>query len=90
MVDTLGIYDDPQLVAREFHRVVPNPKMKPYRQTGPTWRFLDAPPHEMRRSPWFGEHNGELLAEAGCTPAEIEELRAGRVVAEAPIDPGIG
>ena len=90
VVDTLAIYDDPQLVARQFHRVVPNPKMKPYRQSGPTWRFLDAPPHEMRRSPWFGEHTEELLAEAGCTPAEIEELRAGRVIADAPIDPGIG
>jgi crotonobetainyl-CoA:carnitine CoA-transferase CaiB-like acyl-CoA transferase len=64
--------------------------MRPYRQSGPSWRFLDSPAHEMRRSPWFGEHNDALLAEAGCTAAEVEALRAQRVIADAPIDPGIG
>jgi crotonobetainyl-CoA:carnitine CoA-transferase CaiB-like acyl-CoA transferase len=90
VIDTLAIHDDPQLVAREFFRVVANPKMRPYRQSGPTWRFLDAPAHQMRRSSWFGEHNEELLAEAGCTPAQVEELRAQQVIADAPIDPGVG
>ncbi len=90
VVDTLAIHDDPQLVARGFWRQVPNPKMRSYRQSGPTWRFHDAPPHAMRRSPWFGEHNAELLAELGLTAAEQAALAEAQVIASAPVDPSVG
>jgi len=90
VVDTLAIHDDPQLVARGFWRQVPNPKMRPYRQSGPTWRFRDAPPHEMRRSPWFGEHNTEILTELGLSDAEQAALAAAQVIADAPVNPTVG
>ncbi|MGI9595892.1 MAG: CoA transferase [Acidimicrobiales bacterium] len=90
VVDTLAIHDDPQLVSRQFYRVVPNPKMRPYRQTGPTWRLTDAPDHEMRRSPFFGEHNAELLAELSLTEAELRELTEAGVIATEPINPSVG
>ena len=90
MVDTLAIHDDPQLVARGFWRQVPNPKMRPYRQSGPTWRFADAPAHEMRRSPWFGEHNAEILTELGLTVAEQAALADAQVIADAPVNPSVG
>jgi crotonobetainyl-CoA:carnitine CoA-transferase CaiB-like acyl-CoA transferase len=90
VVDTLAIHDDPQLNARRFWRVVANPKMHPYRQSGPTWRFADAPDHEMRRSPWFGEHNTEILAELGLGPADRAALTAAGVIAEAPVNPTAG
>lgn len=90
VVDTLAIHDDPQLVARGFWHQVPNPKMRPYRQSGPTWRFHDAPAHEMRRSPWFGEHNAEILAELGLTPAELAALAEAQVIADAPVNPSVG
>lgn len=90
VVDTLAIHDDPQLVARGFWRQVPNPKMRPYRQSGPTWRFHDVLPHEMRRSPWFGEHNAEILTELGLSDAEQAALAESQVIADAPVDPGVG
>jgi crotonobetainyl-CoA:carnitine CoA-transferase CaiB-like acyl-CoA transferase len=90
VVDTLAIHDDPQLVARDFYRVVPNPKMRPYRQTGPTWTMRGVRPHEMRRSPWFGEHNREILEALGLTTDEIAALAAAEVIADAPIDPSVG
>ncbi len=90
VIDTFDVHDDPQLDARNFYRVVPNPKMQPYRQTGPTWRVHGPPPHEMRRSPWFGEHNAELLAELGIDEATVARLRAVGIVADAPIDPSVG
>ncbi len=90
VIDTLAVHDDPQLTARGFYRVVPNDKMHPYRQTGPTWTLHGPPGHEMRRSPWFGEHNHELLTDLGLTPAEIDALEAQGVIADAPIDPVVG
>lgn len=90
VLDTLAIHDDPQLVSRGFYRVVPNPKMRPYRQTGPTWRLTDTADHEMRRSPFFGEHNAELLGELELSDAELQELNETNVIATRPINPSIG
>ena len=90
VVDTVDIHDDPQLVDRNFFRIVENPKMRPYRQTGPTWRVVGPPPHRMRRSPWFGEHNDELLTELGLTVADVQQLRDDEIIAQAPIDPSVG
>ena len=90
VTDTFDIHDDPQLVSRNFYRTVPNPKMKSYRQTGPTWRINGPRPHEMQRSPWFGEHNDEILTELGFDPAEIGRLRQAEIVADSPINPLVG
>ncbi len=90
VLDTLAIHDDPQLVARAFYREVPNEKMHRYRQSGPTWSVHGPPQHEMRRSPWFGEHNRELLTELGLDDDQLAALERDRIIAEAPIDPGIG
>jgi len=90
VLDTLAIHDDPQLVARRFYREVPNEKMHRYRQSGPTWSVHGPPSHEMRRSPWFGEHNRELLTELGLDEGELAALVRDRVIAQAPIDPGVG
>lgn len=90
VVDTLAVHDDPQLTARDFYRVVPNDKMRPYRQTGPTFAIHGPGSHVMRRSPWFGEHNDELLTELGLTSAEIAALRDAGIVADEPVDPAVG
>ena len=90
VIDTFAIHDDPQLVARGFYREVPNPKMHRYRQTGPTWSIHGPPAHQMRRSPWFGEHNRELLTELGLSDDELAALARDRIIADAPINPGVG
>ncbi len=90
VVDTRRIHDDAQLTAREFWRVVPNDKMLPYRQSGPTWRRVTGPKHEMVRSPWFGEHNRELLTPLGLGDRELAALTDAGVIADAPVNPGVG
>ncbi|MFT7597873.1 MAG: crotonobetainyl-CoA:carnitine CoA-transferase CaiB-like acyl-CoA transferase [Acidimicrobiales bacterium] len=90
VVDTWSIHDDPQLISRGFYRVLTNPKMRPYRQTGPTWRLTDTPEIEMKRAPFFGEHNDELLAELQISGAELLELAEANVIATSPINPSFG
>ena len=88
--DTLAIHDCPQLTDRGFWRMLDHPKMRPYRQTGPTWRIVGPPLPEQRRAPFFGEHNAELLTELGRSTADVARLAADEVVADAPVDPGVG
>lgn len=45
----------------------------------PLW-MSETPPVERRRAPRLGEHTGEILAEIGYGPREIEALRAGAVI----------
>ncbi len=90
VVDTQRMHDDAQLNARGFWRVVPNDKMHPYRQSGPTWRRVTGAEHEMVRSPWFGEHNHELLTPLGLGDRELAALADAGVIAEAPVNPGVG
>ena len=91
VVTTLDLYDDPQLVHRRFHQVVPNPKMHPYRQSGPTWRLQDSPPHQMTRSPFFGEHNEHHLMEGlGLDRQEMERLEKLNVIGSDPLNPSVG
>jgi crotonobetainyl-CoA:carnitine CoA-transferase CaiB-like acyl-CoA transferase len=50
----------------------------------PPTRFARTPAAVRRGAPTLGEHNGEVLREAGCDDAEIAALRAQRVVVSAP------
>lgn len=91
VVNTLDLYDDPQLVDRGFHQVVSNEKMHPYRQTGPTWRLQHSPPHRMTRSPWFGEHNELHLVEGlNLDREEMDRLTELNVIGSEPLNPGVG
>lgn len=89
--DTAGVLTDPNLVARDFWVEVPNPKMHPYRQQNVVWHLADAKPAPRRHSPFFGEHNTEILqGELGLDDAAMRALREANVIADAPINPGIG
>ncbi len=91
VVNTLDLYDDPQLVHRGFHQVVPNPKMHAYRQSGPTWKFRHSPTHQMTRSPWFGEHNDSYLKNGlGLSEVEMDRLTEQNVIGTEPINPVVG
>lgn len=70
---------NPQPAAREF---VMEDKAVGYRNIGTPIR-MDRTPGALRRvPPRFGEHNGEVLREAGFSADEIDALVAGRVVFE--------
>lgn len=88
-----GACRDPRLLRRHPHYVgrrlfesVEHPVLgtidvpgQPYRQTGvESWIS--------RPAPTFGQHNAEVLREAGLTPEEIEALDTGGIIASRPRD----
>ena len=91
VLDTRDLLEDPHLGARQFWHQTPHPRMHAYRQQGIAWRFADAQPKPQRHSPLFGEHNGEILHDQlGLSHEFIAELAAQQVIADAPINPGVG
>lgn len=91
VIDAGALLEDPQLVARNYWVELPHPKMHPYRQQGAVWHLAEARPAPRRHSPLFGEHNHEILVdELGIGPAELARLTADAVIADAPINPGVG
>jgi crotonobetainyl-CoA:carnitine CoA-transferase CaiB-like acyl-CoA transferase len=91
VLDTGTIQDDLHLLHREFWTYLPHPKMIRYKQQGITWRLVDAEPTPKRHSPLFGEHNMEILVgELGLTDDDIAALTGRAVIADAPINPGVG
>jgi crotonobetainyl-CoA:carnitine CoA-transferase CaiB-like acyl-CoA transferase len=91
VLDTGTIQDDLQLLHREYWHHLAHPRMIRYKQQGITWRLIDAAPEPQRHSPLFGEHNHEILAgELGLTEADLAALAGANVIADAPINPGVG
>jgi crotonobetainyl-CoA:carnitine CoA-transferase CaiB-like acyl-CoA transferase len=91
MRDTRTLLDDPHLEARGYWHTTPHPRMHTYRQTGVPWRFADSRPQPRRHSPLFGEHNSDILQGiVGVSDAELAELTAAQVIADAPINPTVG
>ena len=43
------------------------------------------PPRAPRSGPCFGEHNREVMREAGYSEAEIDSLEAAGILAEVPL-----
>ncbi|HEX4434322.1 MAG TPA: CoA transferase [Acidimicrobiales bacterium] len=71
----------PQLESRCFFEEVEHPVIGPSRYSTLPMRFSRGPERIHRRhAPLLGEHNGELLAELGLTPAEIETLEADGII----------
>ena len=91
MLDTKDLLDDQHLIARGYWHELAHPQMHTYRQQSVSWPFADAQPRPRRHSPLFGEHNDEILRGIiGLSEAEIELLRVKAVIADAPINPGVG
>ena len=90
VLDCSAVHDDLQLLHRDFWVYLPNPKMIRHKQQGVPWRLVDAAPEPRRHAPFFGEHNAEILTELGLTETDLAGLTARRVVATAPINPGVG
>ncbi len=91
VLDVAAILEDPQLVARGFWVELPHPNMHLYRQQGVVWPMADAQPAPQRHSPLFGEHNIHILQGLlGYTDEDLHRLRTDAVIAERPINPGVG
>jgi crotonobetainyl-CoA:carnitine CoA-transferase CaiB-like acyl-CoA transferase len=69
----------PQLAHRDVLQVVDS-RYGPMRLVGAGFRLAHGSPGIDREPPTLGEHTDDVLAEAGYTPAEIEQLRREGVV----------
>jgi crotonobetainyl-CoA:carnitine CoA-transferase CaiB-like acyl-CoA transferase len=91
VLDTGTVLDDIHLIRRGFWEYVPHPMMHRYKQQGSPWRFQHARPVHRHHAPLFGEHNREILTGLlGLTDDELAALAASNVIADAPINPGVG
>jgi crotonobetainyl-CoA:carnitine CoA-transferase CaiB-like acyl-CoA transferase len=91
VLDTKEIHDDPHLAARGYWVRLPHPLMTPWRQPSASWRLVEANPQLRRHAPLFGEHNREILGGLlGMSAGEIGALEAAGVIADAPVNPGVG
>ena len=91
VLNSVDIHNDPHLNERGFWVELPHPKMQPWKQPRSAWQLREAKPAMKRHAPLFGEHNEEILrGVVGLGDVEIAELAAAGVIADAPVNPGVG
>ena len=73
------LLENEQLNASGFWRMVEHPTEGTLRMTDPPTRFSKTPSTVRRLQPLLGEHSGEILAEAGYSESEINDLIAAKV-----------
>lgn len=66
----------PQAVAREMTVEVEHPTLGTVRALGTPIKMSETPLNAKRRAPLLGEHTDEVLADAGYSGDEIEQLRS--------------
>jgi formyl-CoA transferase len=73
------IAEEPSLRATGTVVEVDHPKRGKYLTVGNPIKLSDSPT-EVKRSPLLGEHTGEVLEQLGYSQAQIEELKASKVI----------
>ncbi len=77
------MYDIAQLEARGYYQGFEHPITGAHRYPGWPFRITPGPDdHHRSPPPTLGQHNGEVLKELGLTDAEIDSLRARKVIGE--------
>jgi crotonobetainyl-CoA:carnitine CoA-transferase CaiB-like acyl-CoA transferase len=92
VLDTVTVHDDAHLNARGFWLTLPHPRMDPrWKQPGAPWRFAGVDTRPSSPAPLFGQHTRAVLGElVGLDDAALDALAAAGVIADAPINPGVG
>ena len=91
VLDTGTIQDDLHLLHREFWTYLPHPKMIRYKQQGIPWRLVDAAPGAAAPLAAVRRAQREILVgELGLTDEDLAALAGRAVIADAPINPGVG
>jgi formyl-CoA transferase len=75
-----GVFADPQVQHLGMAVAVPKPDGGEARLVGPAMRLSRTPARMKRTIGPAGEHNDQVLREAGYSEAQIAELRAARVI----------
>ncbi len=81
------VFADPHIQARGMVQEMKHPVGGMVQMLGPAAKLSETPVRLARRSPLYGEHTAEVLAEIGCTQAEIQELEKAGVIATRPDPP---
>jgi len=76
--DTL--FTEPEVLANENFTMYEHPEAGQVRTVNPGMRFSETPARMWRPPPRLGEHTEEVLREAGFERAQLEELRAEKVI----------
>jgi CoA:oxalate CoA-transferase len=82
--DPNEVVQDPQVLANDYLIDIEHPLHGPVRTMGFPWSFSETPASWRRRSPFLGEHTGEVLLEIGYGKEEIKQLEEQGVIL--PID----
>ncbi|HEY2620498.1 MAG TPA: CoA transferase [Acetobacteraceae bacterium] len=75
-----SLLEDPHLADVEFFRIEKHPSEGRIRTMREPSRWSETEPPTGRFAPRLGQHTREVLAEAGCTPSEIDALMAQHAV----------
>ncbi len=81
------VFADPHIQARGMVQEMEHPVGGTVQVLGPAAKLSETPAQLARRSPLYGEHTAEVLAEIGWTQAEIQELEKAGVIATRPDSP---
>lgn len=81
------VFADPHIQARGMVQEMEHPVGGTVQVLGPAAKLSETPVRLTRRSPLYGEHTAEVLAEIGCTQAEIQGLEKAGVIATRPDSP---
>ena len=85
-INDLGqVFADPHVQARGMVAEIPHPALggAPARLIASPLRMTGTPVEIRRAPPMLGEHTDEVLADLGCSPAEIGRLREAGIVGPA-------
>jgi crotonobetainyl-CoA:carnitine CoA-transferase CaiB-like acyl-CoA transferase len=73
------LLDDPHLKDRDFFQFRDHPSEGRIRTMREPSTWSQTPPPDDRFAPRLGQHTGEILAEAGYSPAEIDDMAARKI-----------
>ncbi|HEY4167570.1 MAG TPA: CoA transferase, partial [Reyranella sp.] len=73
------LLDDPHLEDRDFFQFRDHPSEGRIRTMREPSTWSETPPPSDQFAPRLGQHTGEILAEAGYSPAEIDDMAAKKI-----------
>ena len=71
---------DPHLLATNFFSLIDHPTEGRLRDMAVPSQWSESQPAPTRHAPNLGEHNSEVLSEAGYSAAQIEHLKLAGVI----------
>jgi crotonobetainyl-CoA:carnitine CoA-transferase CaiB-like acyl-CoA transferase len=83
IADYSAVFTDEHLISRDFFWEAPHRRLGPVRQVGSPMRFSRTPARRDSAGPPLGADSVTVLRSAGLPDAEIEDLRARRVIRQA-------